>query len=72
MYWRKTEMGAPQQLPTEVAWRREAAGPIQGGHFEAGIIVLCVRWYLRFSLSFRDLEEPMAERNLRVDHDLEM
>ena len=30
--------------------------------------MLCVRWYLRFSLSFRDLEEMMAERNLRVDH----
>lgn len=32
------------------------------------MIVLCVRWYLRFGLSFRDLEEMMAERNLNVDH----
>ena len=32
------------------------------------MIVLCVRWYLRFSLSYRDLEELMAERNLSVDH----
>ena len=32
------------------------------------IIVLCVRWYLRFSLSLRDLEEIMAERGLRIDH----
>jgi transposase-like protein len=30
--------------------------------------VLCVRWYLRFGLSFRNLEEIMAERNLSVDH----
>jgi transposase-like protein len=37
-------------------------------HFEAEIIVLCVRWYLRFPLSFRQLEEIMAERNLNVDH----
>ena len=37
-------------------------------HFEAEIIVLCVRWYLRFGLSFRNLEEMMAERNLSVDH----
>jgi len=29
---------------------------------------LCVRWYLRFSLSYRDLEEIMAEWNLAVDH----
>jgi hypothetical protein len=35
---------------------------------EAEIIVLCVRWYLRFALSFRNLEEIMAERNLSVDH----
>ena len=40
----------------------------KGRHFEAEIIVLCVRWYLRFSLSFRNLEEIMAERNLNVDH----
>jgi transposase, IS6 family len=40
----------------------------KGRHFEAEIIMLCVRWYLRFGLSFRDLEEIMAERNLTVDH----
>ena len=40
----------------------------KGRHFEAEIIVLCVRWYLRFGLSFRNLEELMAERNLNVDH----
>ena len=32
------------------------------------IIVLCVRWYLRYSLTCRDLEEIMAERDLSVDH----
>ena len=40
----------------------------KGRHFEAEIIILCVRWYLRFGLSFRNLEEMMAERNLAVDH----
>jgi hypothetical protein len=30
--------------------------------------MLCVRWYLRYSLSYRDLEEMMAERGLAVDH----
>ena len=40
----------------------------KGRQFEAEIIVLCVRWYLRFSLSYRDLKEIMAERNLEVDH----
>src|SRR5215211_7555825 len=37
-------------------------------HYEAEIILLCVRWYLRYSLSYRDLEEIMAERGLSVDH----
>src|SRR5262249_57448461 len=36
--------------------------------FEPVIIVTCVRWYCRFSLSLRDLEELMAERGLAVDH----
>jgi transposase-like protein len=37
-------------------------------HFQAEIILLCVRWYLRYALSYRDLEEMMAERGLMVDH----
>ncbi len=37
-------------------------------HFEAEIILLCVRWYLRYSLSYRNLEEMMRERGLHVDH----
>src|SRR5256885_12425900 len=42
--------------------------PFKWRHFEAEIILLCVRWYLRFSLSYRDLEELMLERGLQVDH----
>jgi hypothetical protein len=37
----------------------------KGRHFEREIIILCVRWYLRFKLSFRDLVEIMAERGMR-------
>ncbi len=40
----------------------------QKRHFAAEIIVTCPRWYLRFSLSLRDVEELMAERGLAVDH----
>ena len=39
-----------------------------GRHFDREIIVLCVRWYLRFKLSFRDLVEMMAERGLSMAH----
>ena len=42
--------------------------PFKWRHFEAEIILLCVRWYLRYALSYRDLEEMMAERGLTVDH----
>lgn len=42
--------------------------PFTWRHFEAEIILLCVRWYLRYSLSYRDLEEMMAQRGLRLDH----
>src|SRR5260370_41931687 len=40
----------------------------RGRHFEGEIILLSVRWYLRYSLSYRDLEELMAERGLSLDH----
>ena len=48
--------------------RRNRPALFKGRHFEAEIIVLCVRWYLRFGLSLQNLEEIIAERNLRVDH----
>src|SRR5260221_14357164 len=37
-------------------------------HFEPEIIVCAVRWYLRFSLSYRDVEELLMERCLPADH----
>ena len=44
------------------------ASPFKWRHFEAEIILLCVRWYLRYALSYRDLEEMLRERGLHVDH----
>ena len=40
----------------------------KGRHVEREIIILCVRWYLRFKLSLRDLVEMMAERGLSLAH----
>src|SRR6266508_2355088 len=37
-------------------------------HYESEIILLCVRWYLRYALIYRDLEEMMRERGLSLDH----
>jgi transposase-like protein len=35
-------------------------------HFDREVIVLCVRWYVRYKLSLRDLVEMMAERDLSL------
>ena len=40
----------------------------EGRHFDREVIILCVRWYLRFKLSLRDLVEMMAERGLSLAH----
>jgi hypothetical protein len=48
--------------------RKSRPAAFKGRHFQEEVILLCVRWYLRYSLSYRDLEELMAERNLSVDH----
>jgi len=55
--------------------RRRSCPPIQKGsasfagfRFPPEVILLAVRWYLRFGLSYRDLEELLAERGIEVDH----
>ncbi len=44
------------------------SNPFKWRHYEAQIILLCVRWYLRYPLSYRHLEEMMQERGMDVDH----
>src|SRR5205809_2195298 len=46
----------------------DTSTPFKWRHFQADIILLYVRWYLRYPLSYRDLEEMMRERGLHVDH----
>lgn len=40
----------------------------KGAHFEKDIILTCVRWYVTYPLSYRQLEELMQERGVSVDH----
>ncbi len=47
---------------------KHASSPFKWRHFEPELILLCVRWYCRFQLSYRDVEEMMKERGLDVDH----
>ncbi|WP_058533931.1 IS6 family transposase [Legionella saoudiensis] len=44
--------------PTAFKWR----------HFHGEVILQCVRWYCKYGISYRDLEEMMAERGLEIDH----
>jgi transposase-like protein len=44
------------------------AGLFKWRQFEPEVILMAVGWYLRFSLSYRDVEELLAERGLRADH----
>src|SRR6266481_6613263 len=40
----------------------------KGRHFDQEMIVLCIRWYLAFKLSSRDLVQMMAERGIALAH----
>ena len=51
-------MANVRQRPLIFKWR----------HFEPQIILCAVRWYLRFSLSYRDVQELLAERGVPVVH----
>src|SRR2546423_6412529 len=47
---------------------RSITGLFKWRQFEPEVILLAVGWYLRFSLSYRDVEELLAERGISVDH----
>jgi transposase, IS6 family len=51
-------------LPCSAAVARSA---VAGLCFPPDVIVLAVRWYLRFALSYRDVEELLAGRGIEVD-----
>src|SRR6059058_2447388 len=44
------------------------SSPFKWRHFEPSLILLCVRWYCRYQLSYRDVAEMMRERGLSVGH----
>jgi transposase-like protein len=48
-------------------WSRPRSAFI-GFRFPSEVIVVAVRWYLRYGLSYRDVEELLAERGIAVDH----
>ena len=52
-------MSRPDETSTEL---------FRGRHFNHEIIILCVRWYMTYKLSYRDLVEMMAERHVDLAH----
>ena len=56
--WAIKHWSRPTDTPSAFKWR----------YFEGEIILFCVRWYLRCTLSDRDVEELMSERRVPVDH----
>ena len=52
-------MSLPHEAATEL---------FRGRHFNHEIITLCVRWYVTYKLSYRDLVEMMAERHVNLAH----
>ncbi len=47
---------------------RKTRNDFKWKHFLPEIILLCIRWYLKYKLSFRDLVEMMSERGIRIVH----
>jgi transposase, IS6 family len=47
---------------------RPVSSPPAGYRFPREVIAVAVRWYLRYGLSYRDVEELLAERGITVDH----
>ena len=47
---------------------QRTSSPFKWRHYEPEIILLCVRWYCRYGLSYRDLAQMMRERGLAVHH----
>ncbi len=48
--------------------KRQSKDDFKGRQFEAWLIIQAVSWYLRYPLSYRDLEEMFLERGFEVDH----
>ncbi len=41
--------------------------PFKGRHFQRDIILWAVRWYCKYGISYRELQEMLAERGVNVD-----
>jgi transposase, IS6 family len=63
--WRGRTSGEETDL---VITSRSVSSAPAGYRFPREVIAVAVRWYLRYALSYRDVEELLAERGIEVDH----
>ncbi|HEX9372627.1 MAG TPA: hypothetical protein VF897_16570, partial [Roseiflexaceae bacterium] len=62
-------LGRPSGEETDrVINSRSGSSAPAGYRFPREVIAVAVRWYLRYGLSYRDVEELLAERGIEVDH----
>ena len=76
--WPTGAVALSDRRPIRAGRAREVALPLSsvftsgsafaGFRIPADVIVVAVRWYLRYGLSYRDVEELLAERGVEVDH----
>ena len=59
------QAGLMRRRPVRVPVSRSG---FAGFRFPPEVIMVAVRWYLRYGLSYRDVEELLAERGITVDH----
>ena len=64
----KKEFGVLSQTRLKRHHRVSSVMNFSSRHFPKDIILTAIRWYLRYKLSYRDIEELMAERGINVDH----
>ena len=78
MYQRGTEVGTIASVGSKIGqagWMRRCPRRVPpprsgfaGFRFPSDVIMVAVRWYLRYGLSYRDVEELLTERGIEVDH----
>src|SRR5688500_4813195 len=61
-------LGQARLMPHRPAAVRAPRSSFAGFRFPSEVIMLAMRWYLRYGLSYRDVEELLAERGIAVDH----
>src|SRR5436309_450530 len=55
-------------MPRRPCWVGPPRSAFAGFRFPPDVIIVAIRWYLRYALSYRDVEELLAERGIAVDH----